>query len=50
MEITSCRGQCSLEVVLVLIVLTSVVLLTQQFAVQTRSFLSDVVLSKEAGR
>lgn len=47
MEIKNHRGQCTIEVVMVLIVLTTFVLLIQQLANQTKKFFGTAVLSKE---
>jgi hypothetical protein len=47
MGITNCRGQSALETLMVLIVLTTLVLLNQQFSAQTKSFFTNAVLSKE---
>ncbi len=50
MEIANSRGQCAIEMVLVLIALTTVVLLTQQLAKQARGYFKPALLSKEVRR
>ncbi len=43
-----CRGQCSIELVMVLIILTSAVLLIEQLSSASRKIFDHAVLSKES--
>ena len=47
MEIKNSRGQCAFELVVVLITLTTVVLVAQQLARESRAFFKPAQLSKE---